>query len=183
MNVSPLIITVFLIFNIFPLKKILKHNNPKIRQWHADSRWLDPKSTLSPLSTVFGISGLTQWNKHCLNLPLWTPEFQIHLEAHCGRSVIKYAYFLKPKVFALNVISGKLFYRKWKSKINTLWCHLVPSGQLLTVLQQNKLAKCGNWFSPWVSRIRQSPKMIPNQLLAAIPNTFQVHQILQNTRL
>lgn len=90
---------------------------------------------------------------NCLHLPLLTPEFQIHLGAHLELSVIKYAYFLKPKVFSLNVISGKLFYRKWKSKINTLRGHLVPSGQFFTVLQQNKLEKCGNCFSPWVSKI------------------------------
>lgn len=152
-NASPLIIiiTVTLIFNIFLLKKNLKLNEPNIRQWGAgcaDSRWLSALLPADPFQPRLASSGLL----NCLHLPLLTPEFQIHLGAQSGLSVIKYAYFLKPKVFSLNVISGKLFYRKWKSKINTLWCHRVPSGQLFTVLQQNKLAKCGNWFSSWVSR-------------------------------
>lgn len=122
---------------------------------------------------------------NCLHLPLFTPELQIHSGAHLGLSVIKYAYFLKPKVFSLNVISGKLFYRKWKSKINTLWCHLVPSGQLFIVLQQNKLAKCGNWFSSSVSR-----RSGPLKLLRSVPGCYpphltslKRHQAFQNIRL
>ena len=121
--------------------------------------------TFYPLSATVALSpGLL----NCLHLPLLTPEFQRHLGAHLGLSVIKYAYFLKPKVFSLNVISGKLFYRKWKSKINTLRCHPVPPGQLFTALQQNKLTQCGTWFSCGVSRIRWTPATTLDPLLDAV---------------
>lgn len=102
---------------------------------------------------------------------LLTLEIQLHLRAHFGLSVIKYAYFLKLKVFSLNIISGKLFYRKWKSKINILRCHLVPSGQLFTVLQQSKLAKYGNWFSPQTSRMSELLKLHEPGLRGLMPTS------------
>lgn len=129
-------------------------------------------STSSLSQTSLASSG----SLNCLHLSLLTPEFQIRLGAHLGLSVIKYAYFLKPKVFSLNVISGKLFYRKWKSKINTFQCHLVPSGQLFTTLQHNKLAKCGNLFSLWVSRISKLLNLpqISSWMLYAPPHLTKV---------
>lgn len=141
----------------------------------------DPAPTCGPLSARVASPGLL----NCLHLPLLTPEFQRRLGAHLGLSVIKYAYFLKPKVFSRNVISGKLFYRKWKSKINTLRCHPVPPGQLFTALEQNKLAKCGTWFPCGVSRITWTPVTTPDALLVAASTpltSLKRHQVFRNTR-
>lgn len=164
-----MIIAIILIFSI----SLLENNFRSSMSLKLDNdvlAALTPGEWVLPVLPVLSQPELAaSGSLNCLHLPLLTPEFQIHLGAHLGLSVIKYAYFLKPKVFSLNVISGKLFYRKWKSKINTLWCHLVPSGQLFIVLQQNKLAKCGNWFSPWVSRISKAPET--TQFLDALPTT------------
>lgn len=113
-NASPfiIIITVILIFSIF----LLKNNLRGLMSQKLDDdvlAVLTPGDWVLPVLPVLPQPELaSSCSLNCLHLPLLMPEFQIHLGAHLGLSVIKYAYFLKPKVFSLNVISGKLFYRK-----------------------------------------------------------------------